>query len=386
VDWKANVTQTVVIAGAGFSIPAGLPAAKDVFRRAASEEDWLLSDLIHSLDSYLREDMSVLDHPLLEHDVEEALGKLRPHVHFEPPIFPQSITLADWDAPPPPYYPQLAWRSLLLLYYFAVTGSHEPSPDSAETYAYPPLPDVYDAFVRRLPDATTFITTNYDEVIERTLAQNRRTWSYPTDGLIWRRRDLHRPALRNDRAIQICRLHGNFLWVQCRNCTLTYSLDWWAALPVGPFGQFLLFDNSRTFRCPNPECMWFPLHVVFLDFPRASWRSDIGPASTEYRKTYNVESDVLQDQWVAAAKMAEQCRTLIVVGSAVREEDEGLVALVAAAGQRASSLVVVNPDVTALKRIRSLTGKNPRWFRSLEGFVDGESNGRPTLACGREHE
>lgn len=305
--------------------------------------------------------------------MEEVLGELRPHVIFEPPIFPQSISWSDWNAPPPPYSPQLAWRSLLFLYFFAVTNADGSELTTAtgdgDDRELTKLPTVYETFCGGLPPGTSFITTNYDEVAERAFTQSERSWGYPTDWLIWERRDCPAPASLPAADIQICRLHGNFRWIQCRNCTLTYALDWWAALPVGPFGQFLNFENPRTFRCPNPECLWFPLHVVFLDFPRAAWRRDIGPANPNHRKTYNVECNVLQDQWSAAASVAERCERLLIVGSALRPEDEGLLSIVAAAGRKASYVSVIDPSVAALRRARSITGKNPRWYRSLEQFV-----------------
>lgn len=400
----------VVIIGAGFSLGAGQPLTRQILREAAEQEENVLPQIVQAVDLYLR-DKEVIDRPLVEYDIEDLITLVRKQGSaFRPPIFPETISLGPGEPsfeerrrPLADYPLAFAHRTLLLIYWALVSDLYEPHPvlgPQAEESWDADLPEYYREFCQALPPQTTLITTNYDDILERSLLAARRSWSYGaevfipkfTEGfdylpgtaslyiydpfvyrnqplsdpgrsgsqgdLIWARHDWKPPANPADADIRVCRLHGSFRWLQCRNCSRTYSLDWYAAHPVGDFlGCCLPPDADMTFTCWDRECEWFPITVAVIP---------------GLEKKFSKSSAVLDGHWEAAHAAASDCGSLVIIGSALRDSDQELLSIVVAAAATAKNRAVVNPSESALHRAEAICNCSFDWCRDLGEFLSRE--------------
>jgi NAD-dependent SIR2 family protein deacetylase len=170
--------------------------------------------------------------------------------------------------------------------------------------------------------------------------------------LIWARRDWK--CRDGGRDLTLCKLHGSFRWLQCRDCANVYSVDYWGAQPLGDFlGYSASPIRSHAFFCWNRECLYTPLTVAL--FP-------------DNRKHFDVENSVLEQTWSTAIHAARRCKDLIVVGSALRDSDHDLLRLVHIAAAQARRLIVVNPAEADMRRTESLLGMPAKWFPTLGEF------------------
>ncbi|MFI5353795.1 MAG: hypothetical protein ACHQZS_12645 [Candidatus Binatales bacterium] len=393
--------KTVVVIGAGFSVGADLPLTREILSRAKEANNPRLNQMLSACELHLRDEISMIHGRLADEDIEDLLVKLRPYARPIKPFFLQSLQ-QDIDRPGRRYqdlsssdrhehrswYTLDAYWTLLCIYFAMVSGPYEPHPWLDEVDEALPwdaeMPLVFREFFASLPPQTTILTTNYDEIIERGLLSAQRGWAYGGDiagipdfvadagfkpglgsyylrgstyekwagKLIWARCDWRPPFLQSAEAeVVLCRLHGSFRWIQCRNCAKTYAVDWWAAHPVGDFmGCWMPVDNDLTFRCWDKECSFVPMSVILV------------PGQKD---RFAMENLALHAQLLASWKAVRACDRLIVIGSALRGADSRLVRMVRAAARRAGKVEVVNPSETAVSQLKDLTGRPIEWVKSL---------------------
>jgi hypothetical protein len=419
---------TVVVIGAGFSIPADQPSTQRILRIASEQRNPELPGMVRVLEEFMRkwtapnsplkspalQERLAAYLPLAEADIEDLLLALLSVVAFNPPVFPNSLSrphnLRGWVESQLHYELQLAYWTLLLIYFGVVSNPYEPSPldygqhDSLEWDAE--MPEVYRRFCAALPRRTFVLSTNYDDILERALLGARRSWAYagltyfapwmmdnayrPAAGtyymcspdfcssagggdLTWARADWRPPASEPGAEITLCRLHGSFRWLQCRNCSRVYSVDWYAAHPVGTFmGIGDEFEWDYAFRCWDADCIWAPLQCILLPGQkrRLSRAAKSMPARQRLRyPIYPMNNSVIESHWQTAQVAASKCCRLIIIGSALRESDIEFVSCVRRAGARASQVLVVNPSERDVKRADEVCAKPVRSFRSLEELL-----------------
>lgn len=412
---------TVVVLGAGFSIGAGQPLTRSILPSCG---DFVNPLLLRELDSYLQK-KAVIDRPLveLEEDIEDLLLRLQSFKSAVPqPIYNQYLGTPThiYEEPFVPgiqtsafqmrmaaeggeavgadgYAPNMAYRTLMLLYWVMACDRYEPHPMEGSRPGLgidQGMPPIYRAFAGCLPGGTVVITTNYDDVLERALVASGRLWSYAKDvhyaepladaeyrlgkgthtildpwyeppfsfgRLIWARLDWRPSATMSSAEILVCRLHGSFRWLQCRNCSRFYSVDWWAAHPTGAFvGHFVPEDPAVRFACWDGECMWIPLIGAILPDPKKRVPSPF---------------QVIYDHWKEAALAVRRCSTLVIVGSALRETDRFLRGLVKTAGKRAREVWVVNPSPAAVELTKKLLERPVEHLLSLADLVSSDRLG-----------
>jgi NAD-dependent SIR2 family protein deacetylase len=401
LDSAAEQTDTLVILGAGFSVPAGLPVTANIWDFASRLDsslwddfcDWPLnvgaiqsfSDCIAYLEEFLQR-AKIISGSLRDADMEELHSKLLEGSGGSKLWPPTKIALGPSIAPWP-------LKILYFILFSSLCHRYEmlPYDSPANTKQRAPLPDCYRRFLSYVPHDTTIVSTNYDDIVERALIQSGRQWDYAggvsyhreveqtrkkngtgsyyrwsgemdlrpmTDGsLIWARLDWRPPEINERADIIFCKPHGSLRWLVCYDCFRTYSVDFWAAFASHFVDRENTWFEDMFFNCWNAECAYSPCLLIVPPIENKSF-----------------ENHVLNTQWEVAERASQSCRTLIVIGSSLRAADERLVRLAETAGRRAESLIVVNPTPKVALFLENLTRKHVERFESLESFLTPSSN------------
>jgi hypothetical protein len=141
-------------------------------------------------------------------------------------------------------------------------------------------------------------------------------------------------------------------WIKCYDCSRTYSVDFWAAFFTNFGDENASLQKDFMFKCWEEECVYMPAL----------------PALFPVREKLFLDH-ILKTQLETAQAAAERCRTLTVIGSALRDSDKDFVDLVRLAGTRGDTLIVVNPNKEAASRTEAVCGKTCERYDSLRALV-----------------
>jgi NAD-dependent SIR2 family protein deacetylase len=396
----ATTSWTLVVTGAGFSVNAGFPVTSGIWHAA---DEWPNSSFamfgrsinpreqLDLADYILHRELKLLKEPLRECDPEEVFVHLRRMMPKSAWVYGSELhrRLSRSDDVDSSLY--VAYKALEYVF-FEVLG--RPYEDLLEYVSEQPRPFNYDAYLgsaaqlaEHLPRFTCIVSTNYDDVWELALNKYHKTWTYGCpvgyhsqverfgytentgsylfrgfsslnrpEGLVWSRSDWRPSGSWADADIYLCEVHGSARWLQCRDCSAVYALDFWSAFVTSFLHEGdddpITRDNLR-FRCWDLECAFIPRIPIML--PVTEKDPDIW---------------AIRQQWSSAWVAARSCRGLFLCGTSLRESDVALCRLVRTAAKHADTVVVVNPSQNALDRVTSIVGRGVRWAKSLDELLD----------------
>jgi hypothetical protein len=333
--------STVVLTGAGFSVPAGLPVASDILRVGRER---VRSEFLAAVDS-LAED--VLGEPLGQ-DAEAILTRLRVLELYSNRDYLEEILPLELGI----YF--LIWAALR-------TGADPPA--------------IYDTFVERLGGDVAYASLNYDLVLETVLRRKQRSWHYPLQGE-WNSlnelrysEEFYSPWDRDPKSVSYLKLHGSFNWQYCWRCNYFRVVrDEWSGVSefyVPRRGHEALWAASRgTLACD--ECV--------PEGPGAS-QAVLKPLIIPPTRLKEYSRAPVRRQWAFFDLLLAQAEKLIVIGSSIRDEDVLLynsLSFLAFKSPRLKRIVAIDPQECVAQRLKLLTEVEPTWYASLEDYVGHE--------------
>jgi hypothetical protein len=333
--------STVVLTGAGFSVPAGLPVTSQLIPIARKRAR---ADILKALDARAR---ALLGQRIVK-DVEAVLTRLKV---LELYSYSSRNALKEI-------------RPLRLAIYALIAAILRSSTN-------PPGP--YDAFLDHLGNDVAFASLNYDLLLETILRRRQRPWHYVLQGLVNFDNDLryrenfYEPLDRNPRSISYLKLHGSFNWQSCWRCGyLRIATDEW----FGAFG-FDLFQ-------PGGDPL-FVSHLLLCDSDRCGNRSRPGTGQAllepliippTLMKDYS--QALVRRLWTYFDNLLRQAKQIILVGTSLRREDVLLLHCLSHLKFKTSNLrrlVVIDPKERMKGRVYALTEVKPEWYPSLDAYI-----------------
>jgi NAD-dependent SIR2 family protein deacetylase len=336
--------STVVLTGAGFSVPAGLPVTSQLVSRGRER---LKGEFLEALDALV---CAVLEEPVGE-DIEASLTRLRvlelysKKYDYLREIFPLEMGI---------YF--LIWVALL------------PSSNS------PPL-DLYDTFLERFGSDVAFASLNYDLVLENAFRRQQRAWHYALQGEANFHNDLsyrehfYAPLDEEPRSIAYLKLHGSFNWHYCWRCNYFRIVrDEWC----GVSGFHLprrdrdpLWVTSRgTLVCGEDEC-------VISSGPGVG-QAALKPLIIPPARVKEYSRAPVYRQWAFFDLLLAQAQELIVVGTSIRDEDVLLfnsLSLLRYKNPKLKTVVVINPSEEIAQKVEGLTAVETIAYGNLEEYL-----------------
>jgi len=402
--------RTLVIIGAGFSVPAGLPVTSAIWNFAEN----LHPSALHSfIAGYRRWSPNIfpLLFPLQDSQIptiRDCIGQIEPllqalgaisgplresdaeHLHMK------LLKGLAWPSLSRGISPQVAPLPIAMFYrilFETLTQRYEKLPydDPSHNEIIAPLSAVYAQFCSTLPSNSLIVSTNYDDILERALLNSGRRWDYgvsvlyheavemtressPSGSfyrwsgtmdieglygggtLIWARLDWRPPNFEGSPDIIVYKPHGSLRWLQCYDCTRTYSVDFWAAFATNFVGLENPLFEELFFRCWDHECHFSPTIPIALPIEGKEF-----------------EAPILGLQWKNIEAESEHCGRLIIIGSALRLSDERLINIVMQAAKTARSIIVIDPSPETASRLEEMSQKKVDRFRSLQEYADSFS-------------
>jgi hypothetical protein len=348
--------STVMLTGAGFSVPAGLPLTKDLVRRGREQ---LPIEFIEALDTLAKE---ILQECIRE-EIEEILTSLRVLELYAKQYktdIPDSIEANN-------YHTKL-FPLEMGVYYLVWTALLRPS--------NPPPPDLYDAFLKCLGDDVACATLNYDLLLETIFRKNQRTWHYPLQGETRFRNELmydHESFYlsRNDdpSSIPYLKLHGSFNWHYCWRCHYFRIIrdDWFGMSDFEldrPGRDPVYVKGGGTLACAEDGCSW-------SDPQRG--QAVLKPLIIPPARLKEYSQAPVRRQWAFFDLLLVRARQVILVGTSIRDGDVLLVNslnLLGLKNRQLKSIVVIDRMQEIAAKVERLSEVETIWYPSLEAYIN----------------
>ncbi len=331
----------VVLTGAGFSVPAGLPVAGQLIARGREQ---LKPEFLDALDSLATD---VLGDALGE-DVEAALTRLRVLELYSARDYLAEILPLELGI----YY--LVWASLV-----------KP----------PELPSVYDSFLDHLGESVAIATLNYDLVLEAVFRRKQRLWHYTLQGEsnslneLRYAESLYASAEQNPHSVPYLKLHGSFNWHYCWRCDYFRIVpdEWFgvSGFHIPRHGREPLWVAGRgTLACA--ECTV----TSGADKGQALLKPLIIPPSRlkEYSRA------PVRRQWAFFDLLLWHAEELVIVGTSIRDEDillRNSLSFLSFKNPGLGHVTVIDPVEEVANRVAALTGLDRVWYPDLAAYVAG---------------
>jgi hypothetical protein len=339
--------STVVLTGAGFSKPAGLPVTSELVRKGRER---LKAEFLEALDALASD---VLGEPVGD-NLEALLTRLRvlelysqQHDYLRE-IFPLEMGI-----------------------YFLIWGALLPSSN-------PPSLDLYDAFLKRLGDDVAFASLNYDLVLEAVFRRRQRAWHYALQGEAKFCNDLtsltsgdrfYTTSDENPQSIPYLKLHGSFNWHYCWRCDYFRIVgdEWFgvSGFHLPRPGRDPLYVRSRGMLvCGEDEC--------FRGSGSGTGQAALKPLIIPPARVKEYSRAPVYRQWAFFDVLLAKAKQLILVGTSIRDEDVLLfnsLSLLRLKNPTLKRVVVIDPENAIARKAQMLTQVETTWYQNLEAYL-----------------